>query len=103
MNLERTDFLQAKSLRRAAEEPAELGNRVHIRSLRRRRQIADRHVLDHAAAQGAHLGHRGSPVQGWGTPKPWQTREPARRYPKLIPRQRVSSIPRASPSHQDLV
>ncbi len=27
---------------------------------------ADRHVLDHAAAQRAHLGHRGPPVQGWG-------------------------------------
>src|SRR3954447_9444757 len=41
-----------------------------LRVLRRWRQIADRHVLDHAAAQGAHLGHRGSPVQGWGTPNP---------------------------------
>jgi hypothetical protein len=40
MNLEGTDLLQAKSPRRAAEEPAELGNRVHIRSLRRGRQIA---------------------------------------------------------------
>ncbi len=29
--------------------------------------------------EGAHLGPRGSPVQGWGTPKPWQTRDPARR------------------------
>jgi hypothetical protein len=27
--------------------------------LSRRRKIADRHVLDHAAAQRAHLGHLG--------------------------------------------
>jgi hypothetical protein len=34
--------------------------------LRRWRQIANRHVLDHAAAQRAHLGHRGLLSQGLG-------------------------------------
>jgi ribosomal protein L17 len=47
-----TVILQAKALRRAAEKMAELGNRVHIGSLRRRRQVADHHVVDHAAAKG---------------------------------------------------
>jgi len=36
---------------------AELRNRVDVGSLRRRRQIADRHVLDHAATHRAYLGH----------------------------------------------
>ena len=39
-------------------EVAELRYCVEIRSLRRRRQIADRHVLDHAAAERADLSHR---------------------------------------------
>ena len=74
MNLKGPDVLQTKLVRRAAEEAAELGNRMHIRSLGRRRQIADCHILDHAPTQRAHLGHRGLPFQGWGeAPKPWQT------------------------------
>src|ERR1700691_4602178 len=40
-----------------AEISAELRNRVNVRLLGRRRQIADRHVLDHPATQRAHLGH----------------------------------------------
>jgi len=37
--------------------------------LRRRRQIADRHVLNHAAAQRAHLGHlKLLSESGLGTP-----------------------------------
>src|SRR6516165_4598034 len=47
MNLERMDILQAQMIRRPAKIPAELRYCVEIRSLRRRRQIADRHVLDH--------------------------------------------------------
>jgi hypothetical protein len=42
----------------AAEMPAKLGDGADVGSLRRRRQIADRHVLDHASAQRAHRGHR---------------------------------------------
>jgi hypothetical protein len=38
---------------RAAKILTELRHRVDVRSLRRRRQIADRHVLDHAAAKRA--------------------------------------------------
>ena len=58
VHLKGTHVLQVKPLRRAFEELAELGNRIDIRSLRCRREIADRHVLDHAAAQWADLGHR---------------------------------------------
>ena len=87
MNLKGPDVLQIKLVRRTAKEAAKLGDGMHIRSLGRRRQIADRHVLDHAPTQRAHLGHRGLPFQGWGeAPKPWQTERPehsatAHRFP----------------------
>src|SRR4029077_2268425 len=53
-----SDIFQAKTIRGATKIPAELRYRVEIRLLRRRRQIADRHVLDHAAAKRADLSHR---------------------------------------------
>jgi len=62
MDLEGTHIFQVQSVRRAAKIAAELGDGMKVRSLRRRRQIADGHVLDHTAAQRAHLGHRGAPV-----------------------------------------
>ena len=51
--------LQVQTVRRTTEIAAELRNRVQVGSLRRRRQIADCHVLGHAATQRAQLGHRG--------------------------------------------
>jgi len=59
MNLERVNILEPQPVRRPAEMTAELRDRMDVGSLRRRREIADRHVLDHAAAQRAHLGHLG--------------------------------------------
>ncbi len=59
MDLKGADVLQAKPVRRATKVPAELADRVQIGSLRRRRQIADGHVLGHATTQRADLGHRG--------------------------------------------
>jgi hypothetical protein len=95
MHLESADVLQIQLLGGASEEAAKLCNGMHIRSLCRRRQIADRHVLDHAATQRAHLGHRGSPVPGLGqhpTPgRPNSSHSQDRRLP--LARQRVSSIP----------
>src|SRR5271168_163118 len=47
---------------------AELRDRMHGTSLRRRRQIADPHVLNHAATQRAHLGHLGNLLsQDWAS------------------------------------
>src|SRR5207302_10988030 len=51
-------LLQPKPIRRVAKVPAELGDRIEVRLLRRRRQIADHHVADHAPAQRADLSHR---------------------------------------------
>src|SRR5271166_4971672 len=55
--------------------PAELRYCAEIRLLRRRRQIADRHVLDHAAAKRADLSHRKtSCLKGWAA----KTHDPLR-------------------------
>src|SRR6266540_1162020 len=71
MNLEGVDIFQAETIRRAAKIPAELRYRVEVRLLRRRRQIADRHVLDHAAAKRADLSHRKtSCLKGWAFENP---------------------------------
>src|SRR5262249_15658118 len=47
-----------KTIRGAPKMPTELRYCIEVRLLRRRRQIADRHVLDHAAAKRADLSHR---------------------------------------------
>src|SRR6516162_307281 len=58
MKLKRVDIFQAKTIRGATKIPTELRYRIEVRLLRRRRQIADPHVLDHAAAKRADLSHR---------------------------------------------
>src|SRR6266536_3826344 len=66
MHLEGADLLRAKTVRGLTEISAELRDCMDVRLLRRRRQIADRHVLDHAAAKGADLSHREtSCLKGW--------------------------------------
>jgi len=57
MNLEGVDIFQAQTIGGAAKIPAELRHGVQVRLLRCRRQIADCHVLDHAAAKRADLSH----------------------------------------------
>src|SRR6516164_405531 len=71
MKLEGVHILQAETIRRAAKIPTELRYRVEVRLLRRRRQITDRHVLDHAAAKRADLSHRKtSCLKGWASKNP---------------------------------
>src|SRR6476620_8222846 len=66
MNLEGVDIFQAET-----KIPTELRYRIEVRLLRRRRQIADRHVLDHAAAKRADLSHRKtSCLKGWASKNP---------------------------------
>jgi hypothetical protein len=52
------EVFQAEPRGRLAKISTELRNRLDIGLLRRRRHVADGHVLDHAAAKRAHLGHR---------------------------------------------
>src|SRR6266498_399669 len=70
MNLEGVDIFQAETIGGAAKIPAELRYSVEVRLLRRRRQIADRHVLDHTAAKSADLSHRKLLSEGLGCEKP---------------------------------
>ena len=68
MNLEGVDIFQAETIRGATKIPTELRYRIEVRLLRRRRQIADCHVLDHAAAKRADLSHRKtSCLKGWAS------------------------------------
>ena len=53
MHLESVNILDPLLLRRTAKIPAELRNRANEGSLRHWRQIADRHVFNHAAAKRA--------------------------------------------------
>jgi hypothetical protein len=62
MHLIGPNILQAESIGRAAKILADLRDRVDVGLLCRRGQIADRHVLDHPAAQKVHLGHLKTPV-----------------------------------------
>src|SRR5207302_11193180 len=66
LNRESIDIFQAQTIWGSAKIPAELQCRAEVRLLRRWRQIADRHVLDHAAAKRADLSHRKtSCLKGW--------------------------------------
>jgi hypothetical protein len=68
VHLEGADILQAETIGRPTKIPAQLRDRGKVGSLRRRRQIADRHVLDHAAAKRADLSHRKtSCLKGWAS------------------------------------
>src|SRR5438094_5803904 len=94
MKLKRVDIFQAKTIRGATKIPTELRYRIEVRLLRRRRQIADRHVLDHAAAKRADLSHRKtSCLKGWArkTLNPLRQEATVTTSPQM-PRQRLRSI-----------
>src|SRR6266536_1925486 len=94
MNLEGVDIFQAETIGGAAKIPAELRYSVEVRLLRRRRQIADRHVLDHTAAKSADLSHRKLLSEGLGCEKPTiLRREAITATAPQLPRQRLRSIP----------
>jgi hypothetical protein len=62
VDLEGADILQLETIGGPTEIPAQLRYRGKVGSLRRRRQIADRHILNHAAAKWADLSHWKTPV-----------------------------------------
>ena len=91
MHLVGADVFQPEPIRRMPEMPAELRNRVDVRLLGRRRQIADRHILDHPATQRAHLGHLKLLLErGLSTPHPLRQEDlhsiPITQPPPLPPR-----------------
>src|ERR1700724_1538034 len=73
MHLESANVLQLQFVGGSTEIAAELRNRADVGSLCRWRKIADGHVLDHAWAQRAHLGHLEISCLGAGCTKSSQT------------------------------
>ena len=64
MQLIAAHVLEARRVGRAAEERGEVLDPLHVVMLGLRRELADRHVFDHAPAQRAHglVGHGDAPV-----------------------------------------
>ena len=69
------NLLDPQPIRRTAEETAELGDRVDVGLLGCWREVANRHVVDHAATQRGHLSHHGISclMIGSGQPQSSQT------------------------------
>jgi MFS transporter, FSR family, fosmidomycin resistance protein len=59
VNLIGPHLRQPQPIRRSIEVLSEFRHRMHIASLRRRRQVADLHVLYHTTTQWVHFGHSG--------------------------------------------
>ena len=57
MQLIGADILHAETIRRTIEIATKLRHRINVRLLRHRREIADRHIFDHALAKKPRLGH----------------------------------------------
>ena len=70
MDLVGADFREPQPVGRPVEMAGEFGNGVHVTTLCHRREVADLHVLDHAAAQRAQVSHGQPPVSGWGFNSP---------------------------------
>ena len=79
------DIFQPEAVRRSAEIPRKLRNCMKLGPLCRRRQIADRHVIDHPPAQGAHLGHSHLLFEGWETTQSFKTEEKLANQPTHMP------------------
>src|SRR5580692_4385712 len=64
MQLVAAHVLETRRIRRSSEKRREVLDPLHIVTLGLRRELADRHVFDHALAQRAHclIGHGDAPV-----------------------------------------
>ena len=51
------NLLDPQAIRRTTEKTAELGNRIDVGLLGCRREVANRHVVDHPSTQRGHLSH----------------------------------------------
>ena len=107
MQLKASHVLQARRVGRSAKKRSKILYGAGVTLLGLRRQLADRHVFDHAPAQRAHGldGHGDAPVLSGGR-KPLITRQDApSRYPResvspqrILPRERFSPLARTSRS-----
>src|SRR5207244_11940301 len=99
MQLVAAHVLETRRVRRSAEERGEVLDPLHIVMLGLRRELADRHVFDHAPAQRAHclVGHGDAPVLGEGCELLISRQDAPLRYPlgslasrSVLPRERFS-------------
>jgi hypothetical protein len=66
VSMQLSSLLKSKLPDRAARELGEFRHCVHVTTLRHGREIADLHVLDHAATQRVQFGHWGTSCFGLG-------------------------------------
>src|SRR6185312_2182861 len=101
MKLIAAHVFEARRIGRAAEESGEVLDPLHVVMLGLRRELADRHVFDHAPPQRAYglIGHEGCSCLGEGC-EPLISRQDAPwRYPicraasrGALPRERFSPL-----------
>src|ERR1035441_6043367 len=87
MKLIAAHVFEARGIGRAAEESSEVLDPLHVVMLGLRRELADRHVFDHASPQRAYglIGHEGCSCLGEGC-EPLISRQDAPwRYPICLP------------------
>src|ERR1035441_8198115 len=79
MKLIAAHVFEARGIGRAAEESGEVLDPLHVVMLGLRRELADRHVFDHASPQRAYglIGHEGCSCLGEGC-EPLISRQDAR-------------------------
>src|SRR6266436_8242077 len=85
MQLVAAHVLETRRIRRSPEKRREVLDPLHIVMLGLRRELADRHVFDHAPAQRAHclVGHGDAPVLSEVVETPQSQDRTPRRATKL--------------------
>src|SRR6266478_9469280 len=101
MQLVAAHVLETRRIRRSPEKRREVLDPLHIVMLGLRRELADRHVFDHAPAQRAHclVGHGDAPVLSGGCEPPISKQDAPLRYRVgsalsrgALPRERFRSL-----------
>src|ERR1700721_465127 len=101
MKLIAAHVFEARGIGRAAEESGEVLDPLHVVMLGLRRELADRHVFNHALPQRAYglIGHRGCSCLDGGCRNPISRQDAPWRYPicraasrSELPRERFSPL-----------
>src|SRR6202021_562575 len=101
MKLIASHVFEARGIGRAAEESGEVLDPLHVVMLGLRRELADRHVFNHALPQRAYglIGHRGCSCLDGGCRNPISRQDAPWRYPicraasrSELPRERFSPL-----------
>src|ERR1044071_5923892 len=107
MQLIPAHVLESRGIRWSPEERGEVLDSLHVVMLGLRRELADRHVFDHAPAQRAYclVGHGDAPVLSEGCEPLISKQDAPLRYPlgcaasrSVLPRERFSPLTQSSHS-----